>query len=409
MAVKDLVLGLPEAGKIKCGMKGPEIVSAKGTKFRPPVKLDHYIITGNVRDDSGDYVMDHDLMARIAKQGGIVRDENLVGIPGRLLYNDSDLNFPTRYAKYTGSKCVCHGDGETGHPSALTKTIKCPCADLEAGACKINGKLHFVIDGSENFGTCHVLRTTSINTVKSILGSMEMIKAATGGLLAFVPLMLMLHPRTTMVPSTGVTVTIYVSSLVFKGGADDLRQKALEMAKEKSEFLTEMAEVEANARKLLEYQIESEEEQEEIAAEFYPEEPANGKPEPEPPKKAGAKKPKPEKQPADNSATDKGTAGSVDTQSGPDSAQPETVQPAPERKPIDDSPVEPADDGALITNDQKREILRLKKLAGISDPADWKKILEQITDKPTANAFTEKEAGALILKLKGAAGEDLPL
>ena len=38
--------------------------------------------------------------------------QKLTEIPVRLLYDDIDLNFPTRYSCYKGNQCWCTGDGE---------------------------------------------------------------------------------------------------------------------------------------------------------------------------------------------------------------------------------------------------------------------------------------------------------
>ena len=380
MGVKNLVLGLPEHGKIKAGVKGKEITSQGGKKFRPPQKLNHYIITTTERDSNGDYVVDHDLMDRLSEDYDAVCNDDgyIIGIPGRLLYNDPNTNFFTRYAKYKGTACVCHGDGEIGHPIALQKTIPCPCNDLETGVCKINGKLHFIIEGASNLGACHVLRTTSINTVKSILGSMELIKAATGGLLAFLPLHLMLTPKHTVIPSTGAPVVVYVSSLVFRGTIEDLQKRALQMAQAKAKYLITMDEVENRARKMLESTTETPEEQKEIAEEFYPE----------------------------------GIHGEVD-----DVVEIEKVQENQDESPAADAPVEPkpeppvveypeANSGPIIAS-QKNQIRDLKGNLKISNPVDWLELLKPF-GVTSANQLNETQAENFIRELERKAGDDVP-
>uniref|UniRef100_A0A6M3LLM2 Uncharacterized protein n=1 Tax=viral metagenome TaxID=1070528 RepID=A0A6M3LLM2_9ZZZZ len=276
MGVKNLMLGLPEYGKIKAGIKGKQITSKGGVEFRPPQKLDHFIITKTTRDQADDFEVDEKLMNEIKTSGEAILDANgnLVGIPIRLLYNDIDLNFPTRYAKYSGRTCVCSGDGENGHPIALEKTVSCPCTDLDAGTCKINGKLSCVIDGTQILGACHVLRTTSINTCKSILGSLAFIKTLSGGLLAFLPLHLILSPKFAIIPSTGAPTTIYMSSIVFRGNIQDLQQKAIEMAQAKAKYLITMDDVENQARLTMTKMVDSIEDVDDIIEEFYPDEAA---------------------------------------------------------------------------------------------------------------------------------------
>ena len=216
--IKNLIPGLPEHGKIKAGTKGEEVLSSKGKKFRLPKKLNHYIITTTERDDEGNLIIDTDLMDKLKKSGNAIvdKDGNLTGIPIRLLYNDIDLNFSTRYACYVGGKCVCSGDGEVGK-TRDGRTVKCPCKQLDydykgKDKCKANGRLICIIDGAANVGACHVLRTTSINSVKSIIGGLAFIQAAASGLLAFLPLHLILKPKTITIPN-GQLSTVYISSI----------------------------------------------------------------------------------------------------------------------------------------------------------------------------------------------------
>jgi hypothetical protein len=409
MAVKNLVLGLSEHGKIKAGKKGKMTKSKGGKEFRPPEKLDHYIITTNERDTNGDYIIDEPLMEKLKKNGAITRGETLgeiIGIPGRLLYNDPDLNFSTRYAKYTSGKCVCHGDGVRGNPIGIDKPIKCPCSDLENGSCKINGKLHFVIEGYENLGGCHVLRTTSMNTVRSILGSMELLKAATGGLLAFLPLHLFLSPKTVMVPATGQTVKVYVSSLIFRGTIDDLQTRALEMAKQKAQYLAQMEEIETRARRLIEF-IESPEDEEDIQHEFYPEAKENAKvAEAEKTAKADEKK-------------TNAKAGKVEKESRPDhepEPEPESDKPEPAgsgdagQPEHDEKQYNPhcvIEDDRPITNEHKKKILLLKNKLKISNPKDWKDLLKSFQVE-SANQMTTGQAESFISQLEKKAGNDIP-
>lgn len=380
--IKNLVATLPEHGKIKAGTKGEDAVSSEGKKFRLPKKLDHYIITTTERDDEGNLILDTWLMDTIKESGQAITDSdgNLTGIPIRLLYNSIDLNFATRYAAYVGGKCVCSGDGETAQ-TRDGRTKNCPCEQLDSlykgkDKCKCNGKLTCIIEGNSMVGACHVLRTTSINTVKSILGSLAFIKTAAGGMLAFLPLHLILKPKTVTIPTTGQLTTVYVSSVVFRGSILELQQQALGMAKEKAQYLIEMDSVEESARELLEQSVESEQEQLEIQQEFYPdaiEVPAEQK---EPPVEEEKTKTKPKPKP-----------------------KPEPEKKEPEKN-EEGSPAEQTeDDSPPITKDQKRQIVALKKKNKITDPAIWQKLLEPF-DVQTANNLTEAQADKFIEALK---------
>jgi hypothetical protein len=128
MAVKGLTPQLAERGKIKIGMKGEEKTSSQGKKFMLPVKLDHFLITTMQRDAAGRLMPDVALMARLKPEGGKITE-----IPVRLLYDDIDLNFPTRYACYKGNRCWCSGDGETAQrldEAANTRMLIAPVNEL---------------------------------------------------------------------------------------------------------------------------------------------------------------------------------------------------------------------------------------------------------------------------------------
>jgi len=378
--IKNLTPRLPEMGGIRTGTKGEEVVSGDGKKWRLPKRLSHYLITTPERDEKGTLILDTDLMESLKHSDKAIvdADGNLTGIPIRLLYNDISLNFPTRYACYTGNKCVCSGDGEKAK-TRDGREVKCPCKQLEPtyegkDKCRANGRLTCIIDGALMFGGCYVLRTTSINTVKQILGSLLLYHTATSGMLSFIPFLLVLKPMTTTIPTTGQLTTVYISSILYNGSPLELKKEALSIAKEHSQLLVEMKQVEASARQLIKYEVESEQEQADIQQEFYPdaiEVPAEQKPEPE-----LDKEPEP---PAEQ-----------EPEQEPEDVKPETTDPEKpaEQKPDEGPPV-------LITKNQKRQIVSLKKKNKISNPEVWAKLLEPFEVK-TANNLTEKQAAEFI-------------
>ena len=384
--IKNLTPRLPEMGGIRTGTKGEEVVSGDGKKWRLPKRLSHYLITTPERDEKGTLILDTDLMESLKHSDKAIvdADGNLTGIPIRLLYNDISLNFPTRYACYTGNKCVCSGDGEKAK-TRDGREVKCPCKQLEPtyegkDKCRANGRLTCIIDGASMFGGCYVLRTTSINTVKQILGSLLLYHTATSGMLSFIPFLLVLKPMTTTIPTTGQLTTVYISSILYNGSPLELKKEALSIAKEHSQLLVEMKQVEASARQLIKYEVESEQEQADIQQEFYPDaidipaEQEPDKPEPETKKEPPAKENKPDPEP----------------EKEPEDVKPETTKPEKpaEQKPDEGPPV-------LITKNQKRQIVSLKKKNKISNPEVWAKLLEPFEVK-TANNLTEKQAAEFI-------------
>ena len=388
--IKNLTPRLPEMGGIRAGTKGEEVVSGDGKRWRLPKRLNHYLITTPERDEKGTLILDTELMDSLKKSDKAIVDANgnLTGIPIRLLYNDISLNFPTRYACYTGNKCVCSGDGEKAN-TRDGREVKCPCKQLEPtyegkDKCRVNGRLTCIIDGALMFGGCYVLRTTSINTVKQILGSLLLYHTATSGMLSFIPFLLVLKPMTTTIPTTGQLTTVYISSILYNGSPLELKKEALSIAKEHSQLLVEMKQVEASARQLIKYEVESEQEQADIQQEFYPDaidipaEQEPDKPDPETKKEPPAKENKPDPEP----------------EKEPEDVKPETTKPEKpaEQKPDEGPPV-------LITKNQKRKIVSLKKEKKITNPETWQALLNPFEVK-TANSLTETQADEFIEVLK---------
>ena len=290
MAVKGLTPQLAERGKIKIGEKGEMKTSQGGKQFAQPRKLDHFLITTLQRDAAGRLLPDAALMARLKPEGGKITE-----IPVRLLYDDVDLNFMTRYACYKGNRCWCSGDGETAQrltgQNGTYQEVSCPCERQDpfyAGQdrCKILGTLQVLIEGTDRIGGVWKFRTTSWNTVNAILSSLALIKTITGGPLAGIPLHLVLSPKTVTVPTTGQNMVVYVVSLEYRGPEQELAELGYTIARKRMEHRVKMEQIEAEARRLLlPPHAEPPEEQAETGAEFYPEEAAAaaaGEPEEQP-------------------------------------------------------------------------------------------------------------------------------
>jgi len=274
--IKNLIPRLAERGRIKIGEKGEMKTSAQGKQFALPKKLDHIVITTMQRDAAGRLMPDTDLMAQINPGG-----DKLTEIPIRLLYDDIDLNFFTRYACYKGSRCWCSGDGETA--SRLTgdngnyQPVPCPCKRQdpmyqEQDKCKILGTLSVLIEGVNRVGGVWSFRTTSFNSVNAILSSMALIKAITGGPVSGIPLMLILSPKTIITPTTRKPMVVFVMSIEYRGSENELAELGYERARQRIEHKIRMDLIENQARKLVVAPHEEPtQEQVETAEEFYPE------------------------------------------------------------------------------------------------------------------------------------------
>jgi hypothetical protein len=306
MAIKNLVPQLVERGKVKIGYKGETKTSQGCKQFSQPTKLDCFLVTSVQRDAAGRLMADKALMNKFAKEGDpAIPDGPYKGlpmikeIPVRLLYDDVDLNFPTRYASYVGNRCACSGDGEVAQRLAgpgKYQEVSCPCdrnAPTYSGndRCKILGSLQVLIEGTDRIGGVWKFRTTSWNTVTGVLSSLAMLKTITGGPLAGIPLWMVLSPKTVTVPGTGNSMIVYVVSLEYRGIGrkrlevadghnvevalsveEELAEIGYEIAKRRIANQMRMDTIEAEARKMLVApHAEPIEVQAETGAEFYPE------------------------------------------------------------------------------------------------------------------------------------------
>ncbi len=369
MSIIGLIPSLMEVGKIKIGVKGAMMESTTGAEFRPPKKLDHFIITTNERDEHGDFRIDEPLMESLKKNGRAIKDANgnLIGIPVRLLYNDIDLNFQTRLAAYIGAKCACSGNGEKAR-TRDGREVKCPCDCLQSDykgrdKCKFNGTLTCIIEGTEYFGGCHKFRTTGKNSVQNIIGSMTAIQAATCGTLAFLPLLLMVQPKTTTTPDGSIT-TVYVVAVVFPGGVDKLQEESLKIHRDKMEYLRNMDQMEHYARKQLENTgAVTDDEEKDIAEEFYPE-------------------------------AIKDQVVETKPESKDVKAEREIAPPADDEK----EPSEVTVSTGPVTAAQLKKMAGLKKDLGL-DKESWEKLLVPY-DVPTAKQMTTELANKFLLELE---------
>lgn len=277
--IHGLTLQLNAAGNIKIGRKGAITTSQQGKEFRPPEKLNHFQITTTEKNADGDFVVDTDLEKRIKEAGtGIINGSgNLIGIPIRLLYNDTELNFPTRLSSYVAGKLSCTGDGQkaTKRVDDFKKESPCPCPRFDQGydgkdKCKALGTLTCIIDEAGLFGQAHKFRTTSINSVTGILGGLEMIRTVTNNRVAGLPLMLTINPKSTTTPQ-GANTIVYVVSLCYRGSMNAMREEVLQIMNKERQYLIGMDQLEAEARNTqIRNPIISDDEQKEVAEEFYP-------------------------------------------------------------------------------------------------------------------------------------------
>lgn len=262
--IKGMTPMLCESGKIKIGRKGKMTTSRKGTQFRPPEKLDHFVVVTTSKDANGDFIEDHVIMEKIG--------DNCTAIPIRLLHDNPELNFPTSYAYYDSAACQCRGDGELAQ-KADGSIVECDpenCIHAQKKLCKPNGVLSVILDDAPRVGGVYKFRTTGWNSIRNILSSLKFIRGLTGGPLAGLPLMLTMQPKTTVIPGTKTTTTIYMVNVEYRGGMADLLNEVKETVQIRQQTLGDIKELEKVAKEQLALP-ESSEECKDVQEEFYPE------------------------------------------------------------------------------------------------------------------------------------------
>lgn len=225
---------LVEVGKVKAGRLGPPRPSKSGGAFRPPEKLDHFLVTTLHRDDGGQLVEDAALMASLAEHADA--DRKLRRLPITVLSNVVSEVMTARYAAYNGKRAEAVSDGETlteyadrpggawlPQPRTLPHT---PETTARWPALKLAATLNVMINSpAARLGGVYKFRTTSRITGEQLFGSLTELQRLTGGVLRGLPLRLVIRPLS--VAPQGKPTVVYVVHVEFSG--DDLR-KLPEMA-----------------------------------------------------------------------------------------------------------------------------------------------------------------------------------
>nr|WP_312989502.1 phage capsid protein [Comamonas koreensis] len=143
--------------------------------------------------------------AQTASAAGKIK---LRSIPVRLLFNDPELNLRANYTLFDRptARPVCVGDGQACKRMTAKgiESMQCKGPDLCAlaidGGCKPFGRFHVRIDHpgcQADALSTFVLRTTGINSMRTLLTRMQYLQAVSGGLLAYLPLEIRLRAKST--------------------------------------------------------------------------------------------------------------------------------------------------------------------------------------------------------------------
>ncbi len=274
--IKDISPTLAEKGAIKIGGKGEERIGKNEKPYRLPVKYDHFKVLTKIRDEHGDFIVDPVMEKWGFKDGKKEVDGEMVEAGPKelhisLLYDDPTLNFFTSYRQYKGGKCLCSGDGEVA-TNAKGEQIEChpnACPIFKSKKCKPNGILSVVLRDAPGLGGVYKFRTTSFNSIRSILSSLFFLKTLTFGTLANIPLKMTLTPKTVNPIDSPTAQTIYVVNIEFEGTTEDLNRHTVRLIAEKATMHKQIAELERQASLAI-CAPESKEEIEDVEVEYYP-------------------------------------------------------------------------------------------------------------------------------------------
>ncbi len=245
---------LAEIGKIKIGTKGEERTSKSGTKYRLPVKYDHFVITTTERDKkTGRFIIDTEIMKKLdppgMKNGKKYEGMKPKEIPIILVFDDIDLNFFTSFACYLSKILFCRGDGEKANrrENDIDKQIICnpeTCQFFKDKKCKVSGILSSMISLNPEFGGVYRFRTHSWNSVSNILASLQFIAQNTNGVLQGLPLKLKMLKKTTEEHGDVNIVTIVLDGIQMK----EMRKLAVDEYRDRKLLDFNMNKIEKEAR-----------------------------------------------------------------------------------------------------------------------------------------------------------------
>jgi len=207
--LKGLAITPPVVGRISIG----RVVERNGKRL--PEKDDQFTLTSQVQNRDGWILHPLDEALRKDAKG------KLRSIPVRMLFNDPDLNLRAGYSLFdrTTGRPLCVGNGETCRRTGKDGIASLPCLGPDAcefanGDCKAYARLNVVVGDEDELGS-FVLRTTSYNTIRTLMARLRYFSAVSGRRLACMPLELKLRGKSTTMSHRSA---IYYVDLVVRTG-----------------------------------------------------------------------------------------------------------------------------------------------------------------------------------------------
>jgi hypothetical protein len=267
--IKGLSITPPILGRIAIG----KVVEKNGKRL--PEKDDAFTITTQVQQKDGWLL--HPLQQKLVT---LNPSGKLRAIPVTVLFNDPNLNLRAQYSLFDrkSGRMLCVGNGDTAKrtsPEGL-KTLPCPspeaCPLGQELGCKPYGRLNVQIDGQDDELGTFVFRTTGYNSIRTLAARLQYYHALSHGKTRFLPLSLKLRAKST---TQSHRTPIYYVDLVLREGTSLLEvwPQVREEAAQAEAAGLDFAALEESARQGLSNGAfeESEEDQPEVLAEFFPE------------------------------------------------------------------------------------------------------------------------------------------
>ncbi|SFM15156.1 recombination directionality factor [Marinobacter zhejiangensis] len=242
--IKGLAITPPVLGRISIG----RVIEKNG--IRLPQKDDQFTITSQIQEKGGWVLHPLDESLRKEAPNGKLRT-----IPVRMLFNDADLNLRAEYTMFDRKSgrplCVGNGDSCKRLTQSGVQSLPCPgpmlCEFGKGGLCKPFGRLNVKVGEDDDFGT-FIFRTTGYNSIRTLAARLSYYQAASGGLLAYMPLELKLRGKST---TQSHRTPIYYVDLVIKEGMSlqEAVAEARETARQLKEEGVDQAALDAAGRK----------------------------------------------------------------------------------------------------------------------------------------------------------------